>query len=77
DAVTARMLRRILSDEIRHVAAVTRWFAHKADGAGISVPEQYQILVKRHFKGAVKPPFNHSARRQAGLTRDYYVALAT
>jgi uncharacterized ferritin-like protein (DUF455 family) len=35
------------------------------------------MLVKRHFRGALKPPFNDSARRQAGLTEEYYAALAT
>lgn len=77
DAVSARMLRRIMADEIRHVAAGTRWFTYKMNGTGHSAPEQYQILVKRHFRGVIKPPFNDSARRQAGLTRDYYDALAT
>lgn len=77
DAASARMLRRIMADEIRHVAAGTRWFQYKMNGTGRSAPEQYQILVKRHFRGVIKPPFNDSARRQAGLTRDYYGALAT
>jgi uncharacterized ferritin-like protein (DUF455 family) len=77
DAVSARMLRRIMTDEIRHVAAGTIWFNWATNRAGVESAEHYQMLVKRHFRGALKPPFNDSARRQAGLTEEYYAALAT
>ncbi|WP_419722897.1 ferritin-like domain-containing protein [Sphingobium aquiterrae] len=76
DLATAKMLGRIMRDEIRHVGAGTSWFVTAANRLGVNPPETYQILVKRHFRGRLKPPFNDSARRQAGLTRDYYVALA-
>ena len=76
DETSARMLRRIMTDEIRHVAAGTTWFRHATNRAGLTPENHYQILVKRHFRGALKPPFNDSARRQAGLTLDYYSALA-
>ncbi|MGC4251901.1 MAG: ferritin-like domain-containing protein [Sphingobium sp.] len=77
DSVTARMLGRIMTDEIRHVAAGTKWFCAVTERLGVTPSDHYQILVKRHFRGPVKPPFNDSARRQAGLTRDFYAALAT
>ena len=76
DAASARMLRRIVTDEIRHVAAGTTWFRHATNRAGLEPANHYQILVKRHFRGALKPPFNDSARRQAGLTLEFYGALA-
>nr|WP_031304129.1 ferritin-like domain-containing protein [Sphingobium quisquiliarum] len=76
DELSARMLRRIMADEIRHVAAGTAWFNHAANRVGLDPANSYQILVKRHFRGALKPPFNDSARRQAGLTLEYYAALA-
>lgn len=76
DFVSARMLGRIYLDEIRHVAAGTKWFNLAAKREGVSAENHYQILVNRHFRGSVKPPFNDSARRQAGLTREYYAALA-
>ncbi|HEX7875847.1 MAG TPA: ferritin-like domain-containing protein [Sphingobium sp.] len=76
DAASARMLRRIMTDEIRHVAAGTTWFAHATNRAGLAPENHYQMLVKRHFRGALKPPFNDSARRQAGLTLEFYAALA-
>ncbi|SCW67306.1 Uncharacterized conserved protein, contains ferritin-like DUF455 domain [Sphingobium faniae] len=77
DAATARMLGRIMTDEIRHVAAGTKWFCTATERMGVIPANHYQILVKTHFRGPVKPPFNDSARRQAGLTRDFYDALAT
>lgn len=77
DGVSARMLGRIMRDEIRHVAAGTTWFRWATNRSGLSAPDYYQSLVRRHFRGSVKPPFNDSARRQAGLTLDFYHALAT
>jgi uncharacterized ferritin-like protein (DUF455 family) len=32
--------------------------------------------VARHFRGRLKPPFNDSARLAAGLSREYYAAVA-
>lgn len=76
DEASARVLDRILRDEIRHVAAGVRWFESLCARRGI-VPEiQWPILVARNFGGVLKPPFNHSARESAGLTKDFYGALA-
>lgn len=74
DIVSARLLERILSDEVRHVAAGVRWFAYAC--AGDSPPETWRRLVATHFRGAIKPPFNDSARAAAGLTRDFYQEVA-
>lgn len=77
DRTSGRMLRRIMADEIRHVSAGTKWFAWATNGLGLDAPNHYQLLVKQHFRGIVKPPFNDSARRQAGLTEEFYTPLAT
>lgn len=77
EEASARLLRRIMTDEIRHVAAGTKWFNLEAKRQDFCAFTQYQYLVRRHFRGALKPPFNDSARRQAGLTLDYYAALAS
>lgn len=77
DMASGKMLRRIVDDEIRHVAAGTNWFVWATKRMGVESPKYYQMLVKRHFRGSVKPPFNDSARRQAGLTEEFYAALAT
>ena len=76
DHATARALARIMADEIRHVGAGTKWFNEAVNRKGLVAANHYQMLVNRHFRGTLKPPFNDSARRQAGLTRDYYLPLA-
>lgn len=76
DAVSARMLGRIVTDEVRHVAAGTTWFEYGAERRGVESHEHFQSLVNRYFRGRLKPPFNDSARDEAGLTRDYYMPLA-
>jgi uncharacterized ferritin-like protein (DUF455 family) len=76
DQAGARILQRILDDEIRHVAVGTRYFVALAREKG-KVPEiQWKTLVQRHFKGALKPPFNDSARLTAGLSREFYGGIA-
>lgn len=72
----ARILQRILNDEIRHVRVGTRHFVACCEAAGEDPPECWKILVERHFRGALKPPFNDSARSAAGLSRDFYASLA-
>jgi uncharacterized ferritin-like protein (DUF455 family) len=76
DAHGARILARILDDEIRHVAAGTKHFLHCAQAAQHAPESFWQSLVKRHFRGIVKPPFNDSARLAAGLSRGFYEAIA-
>ena len=76
DLRSARMLGRIMTDEIRHVHFGTKWFEVGTKGLGVHAPNHYQSLVNRHFRGRLKPPFNDSARDQAGLTREFYMPLA-
>lgn len=72
DQSTARILTRIASDEERHVAAGSRWFRFACETAQLDAAPTWRDLVGRHFRGALKPPFNDSARARAGLTRDFY-----
>jgi uncharacterized ferritin-like protein (DUF455 family) len=76
DDRTARILRRILDDEVRHVAAGTRWFESACRRDRIEPETTWARLVATHFRGLLKPPFNDSARDSAGLTRYPYQALA-
>jgi uncharacterized ferritin-like protein (DUF455 family) len=77
DIATARILRRIFEDEVRHVAAGTGWFEFGCAAANHAPGFYWRALVGRYFRGALKPPFNDSARNRAGLTRDYYQVLAS
>ena len=72
----AQILERILDDEIRHVAIGTKHFIALAEESGESPQNAWKTLVQRHFRGALKPPFNDSARLAAGLSRDFYSVLA-
>ena len=36
----------------------------------------YHDLVRKHFRGSLKPPFNAEARRRAGFGAQYYAPLA-
>lgn len=76
DEPSARILQRILTDEIRHVRAGTIWFEFGCSAKGFVPESHWRSLVARHFRGVIKPPFNDSARNSAGLTREYYGALA-
>jgi len=76
DARSAAILERIYKDEIRHVAAGTRWFRFGCEASGFAPVSHWRDLVRRHFRGRLKPPFNDSARDQAGLSREFYQGVA-
>lgn len=73
----ARILERILDDEIRHVrfgaTHFTAWCLARNQEPG----DLWISLVKRYFRGSLKPPFNDSARLAAGLSRYRDPALAS
>ena len=71
-----RILKRILDDEIRHVRIGASHFEALCRRRDECPYALWKTLVNRHFQGAVKPPFNDSARAAAGLSRSYYAALA-
>ena len=74
DAAAAAVLERILADEIGHVAAGNRWFRFVVGESGAAA-RRFHDLVRAHFPGVLKPPFNDSARAEAGLTTDWYHPL--
>lgn len=77
DVSSAKILQRIYHDEINHVGFGTKWFQYGCQEQDFVAVQHWQMLVKRHFRGALKAPFNDSARETAGLTQDYYSALAS
>ncbi len=70
-----RILARILDDEIRHVAFGTKHFLRICENRQETPHKSWRNLVNLHFSGALKPPFNDSARRAAGLSRDFYIGI--
>jgi len=76
DLATARLLERILADEIRHVRFGSIHFAAVCARRGIEPETHWKMLVERHFRGGVSGPFNNSARAAAGLPRSFYEPIA-
>lgn len=72
DLESAAILKRIYTDEIRHVHAGTKWFESGCDVKNLLTFDTWKSLVQSHFRGDLKGPFNNSARQQAGLTLEYY-----
>lgn len=77
DETGARVLQRILDDEIAHVRFGTTHFIALAESRGESPESLWKSLVATHFRGSIKPPFNDSARLTAGLSRSFYAGVAT
>ncbi len=75
DLATADILRLIYRDEKRHVSIGARWFRFLCDRRRIAPEPTFHTLVRRHFRGALKPPFNDRARSEAGLTPGFYKPL--
>ncbi|KAJ1983601.1 hypothetical protein H4R34_001189 [Dimargaris verticillata] len=77
DTVSADMLTTILADEVTHVETGHRWFAFVCQKRAKDKREAFHAIVKKHFKGVLKPPFNEDARRAAGMEPELYHGLET
>jgi uncharacterized ferritin-like protein (DUF455 family) len=77
DAASAAVLQVIYRDELGHVARGSQWFRYLAEKQGIAPEPLFHQLVRRHFRGPIKPPFNDRARAEAGLTPGFYKPLAS
>lgn len=77
DTESADVLQTIYTEEVAHVAAGQRWFAHICGQKNRDEPSYFQELVGKHFKGLLKPPFNHPARAKAGMSPAHYEPLAS
>ena len=71
-----KILARILDDEIRHVGFGTKHFLRLSTASGENPEIRWKSLVREHFRGPIKPPFNDSARLAAGLSRGFYEDVA-
>ncbi|HEY0626630.1 MAG TPA: ferritin-like domain-containing protein [Allosphingosinicella sp.] len=76
DKRSAAILRRIYRDEIRHVAVGTSWFKRTGESQNLALVPHWKWLIETYFRGDLKPPFNDSARDEAGLSRDFYAGVA-
>ena len=75
DSETAEILTTIYQDEIGHVAIGKRWFDWVCARRGLAPEETWKQLVKTHFRGALKPPFNDEGRLAAGFEAGWYASV--
>ena len=77
DTESAAVLSRIYEDEKGHVYVGASWFRYLCDREGLSPEPTFHAMVRRYFRGALKPPFNDRARSAACLTPGFYRPLET
>ncbi len=75
DETSADILKIIYRDEKKHVAKGMRWFRYMCHREGRPLETTYHRLVRQYFRAPMKPPFNHDARSEAGLTPGFYKPL--
>lgn len=76
DAASAAILAIIYRDEKRHVAFGAKWFRFLCERQRLPLEGTFHALVRQHFRGPIKPPFNDKARSEAGLTPGFYKPLS-
>ncbi|KAL6128454.1 hypothetical protein ACLB2K_071809 [Fragaria x ananassa] len=86
DEETAGMLERVVyPEEVTHCAAGVKWFKYvflRSMGKGLDGDEEdgvvgkFHEVVRKHFRGPLKPPFNEEARKAAGFGPKWYEPLA-
>ncbi len=72
DENAVNALKTIYREEVGHVQIGTKWFQHLCQNRNQEPIATFKQLVSRYFKGNLKPPFNDSARQQAGLLPQFY-----
>lgn len=75
DHRTADILAVIYNDEKNHVAFGAKWFRFLCAQENIAPEPEFHRLVRKFFRGTLKPPFNDKARSEAGVTPGFYKPL--
>ena len=75
DHETVAALEVILAEEVRHVEIGTRWFRHCCREQGCEPMATFLGLLRQHYKGLPRGPFNLDARYEAGFTEEEMAAL--
>ena len=77
ERTTIEVMRRVVTEEIDHVAIGVRWFDFLCQRDGRDAATTYQAIIRQHFPKGLKRPFNSDARSQAGMPPSYYEPLAS
>lgn len=72
DDITADLLQTIHDEEITHVHAGKKGFDYLCARDDLDPVVTWQRLVKKHFKGGVKGPFNVESREKANFGPEFY-----
>lgn len=75
DEDTVQCLEVILREEVRHVAIGSRWFRTCCEARALAPEPTFRTLLREYFGGALRGPFNHPARREAGFSGSELEAL--
>ncbi|KAH9842263.1 Protein of unknown function (DUF455) [Teratosphaeria destructans] len=75
DLESVEVLEIIHNDEITHVTTGHRWLSWICKQEQTDPVHVFRSAVMKHFRGAVKGPFNVDARQQAGMDGQYYENL--
>ncbi|MFM9880301.1 MAG: ferritin-like domain-containing protein [Burkholderiaceae bacterium] len=65
----------ILHDEVGHVAIGNHWYRWLCEREGLEPVAHYRWLTQHYAAPRLKPPFNDTARKQAGFTDEELAAL--
>ncbi|KAL1201449.1 hypothetical protein V5N11_002654 [Cardamine amara subsp. amara] len=92
DKETADLLETVVyPEEITHCAAGVKWFKYlcerskhpeftinskESDDSNEEIINKFHSVVREHFRGPLKPPFNAEARKAAGFGPQWYEPLA-
>lgn len=68
-------LKVIYAEEVSHVAYGSKWFNFYCGREDSDPKEIFHSLVRKYFKGGLKPPFNEEKRAEAGIPPDFYWPL--
>ena len=75
DLAAAKILDRILEDEIGHVAIGNHWYVYLCGQRALEPRATYDELAARYRAPVLKGPFNFEARRLAGFTESELAGL--
>jgi uncharacterized ferritin-like protein (DUF455 family) len=73
DTRAVAILERNVAEEVEHVGKGFRWFCQLARLRGLEPEAHFKSLLDKHGL-FLKPPFNASARAQAGMPRSWFDA---
>lgn len=68
DTRGVEILEVIFRDEIGHVEIGTRWFRWCCEQRGLEPLQTFRDLLQEYFRGELRGPFDHVARRRAGFS---------